>query len=107
MADRIGVDFARLDVLHNRVGEIISKLQTTMQTGQEILSTISNGIQNDGLTSVLKMYGDNSVEQSKTIIENLRKLDEFLVEQLGDYERTEAEAAEELATVDSILSQIA
>ena len=96
----------RMNVIHNRIGEMINQLNTAMQSDQTILNTIASNIQNEGITNTLKSYADNNIQEASKLVENLQKMDEFLVSQMSAYSAVDEEAQSTITSVNNILSQI-
>lgn len=106
MAGTIKFTTERMNEVHNRIGEIIEQLQTTLSADSDCLNQIASNIQSEAMAGTLKSYAESNIEKGKNTVTVLQKMDEFLMAQMTEYNETDAEAQDTISEVQGILNQI-
>lgn len=96
----------RMRDVHNRMDEIITQLNNSINTSNEILNTISSNIQSDNIKSVLTSYVTTASEKSNETQKYLAQLDDYLMGKIGSYTAIDEAGVESMTEVESLLSQL-
>ena len=103
MTGEIKFDAARMQEVYNRLDEIKEQLITSTKNTSGSLDTINSKINGPLVKTILSKYTETNNEVCNEITTKMVELQEYLRGKIGSYTATEAEAAEELANVQSIL----
>lgn len=96
----------RMREVHNRMDDIINQLQTSANNSNEKLNTISSNIQSDNIKGILSSYVSETIEKVNETVNDLKKLDEYLVGKIGSYQAADESGESAIAEVQSLLDQL-
>lgn len=96
----------RMQEVHNRMDEIVTQLQTSINTSNEILNTIASNLQSDSIKGVLSSYVQTANEKISQTKQYLAQLDEYLVGKIGTYTSIDQAGVESMNEVQNLLNQL-
>lgn len=96
----------RMKEVHERIDDIMTQLQTSRDSSNELLNSISSNVQSDNIKDILKSYVSTSSEKIDDTLKNLATLDEYLVGKIGSYSSIDEASVESISEVQSLLDQL-
>lgn len=97
---------ARMQEVYSRIDEIGEQLKAAMTEDAQLLNNISSNIENESITSVLIKYSEENNNSCTSTLQELSTLKEYLMNQIVNYSRSDAQAQSDLTSVQSILDQL-
>ena len=96
----------RMKEVHDRIDDIRNQLQTSINSANDILQTISGNVQSDNIKDTLSAFVNATNEKSTSTLNNLQALDEYLVGKIGSYTSIDEAGVESMSEVQSLLDQL-
>lgn len=97
---------ARMQTVYNRIDEIGEQLKSAMTDDAQLLNNIASNIENESISSVLIKYSEENNNSCTSTLQELNKLKEYLLNQITNYGKSDAQAQSDLTSVQSILDQL-
>ena len=104
MAIRAG--FAQMSQAHDTLTDVLSQLNNILSADQNTINSIASNIKSEAIAGVLTSYAEGNTQQGVELANNLRKMDEFLVQQLQLYKSANETTVDQLTSLEGLLNQI-
>ena len=102
----INFDITRMREVYQRIDEISEQLNSKINEDYQILQYISQKINSDSISSVLKKYAYSNKEKCDETISLLNSLKIYLSGQIASYSKANAAAQEGLNNINSTFYRI-
>ena len=96
----------RMKEVHERIDDIKNQLQTSINSANDILQTISGNVQSDNIKDTLSAFVSAASEKASSTLTNIGALDEYLVGKIGSYTSIDEVGVESMSEVQSLLDQL-
>ncbi len=96
----------RMKEVYNRLDDIANQLRSSVNSSNEMLTSISNNIQSDNIKTILSSYTSTAQDESLKTINNIEALKAYLESKIGSYTSVDQAGIDSISEIESILSQL-